>query len=164
MRVHREAAAGLHAGEAGDARLPQALLQADVVAEFGEIVVPPGDRRDAEFGFHASRAPTRLLASVNADALLLAAFALLGARLIPCERADLGHADIPPGVARRPGEGVGDDGDDRRAVGGLSPIHRRPELGEAGDMPRQRRPSTARASRSRLANGHLHLGNPQSGC
>ena len=51
-RVHREAAAGLHAGEAGLAGLPQALLQRDVVAQFGEVIVPPGDRRDAKLGSH----------------------------------------------------------------------------------------------------------------
>jgi hypothetical protein len=50
-RAHTlEAAARLHAREAGDARLVEALLQAYVVGEVGEIVVPPGDGRNSEFG------------------------------------------------------------------------------------------------------------------
>ena len=36
-----------HAGEAGRARLAQAFLERDVVAEFGKIVVPPRDGRHA---------------------------------------------------------------------------------------------------------------------
>ena len=51
-RVEREAASGFHAGEAGNARLPQAFLQRNVIAQLGKIVVPPGDGGDAQFGFH----------------------------------------------------------------------------------------------------------------
>jgi hypothetical protein len=51
VHVHREAAEGLHAGESSDARLTQAFLQADVVAGFSEIVVPPRDGGDSELGF-----------------------------------------------------------------------------------------------------------------
>ena len=52
IRIFREAAAFFHAGEAGRARLAQAFFQRHVIAEFRKIVIPPGDGRHAEFGFH----------------------------------------------------------------------------------------------------------------
>src|SRR5918993_4026341 len=52
-RIHWEAAACLHAREAGHTRLAKALLEADVVAQLCEVVVPPGDRRNAQLRFHA---------------------------------------------------------------------------------------------------------------
>jgi len=51
-RIVGEAAAFFHAGKAGGTGLPEALLEAHVVAELDEIVVPPRDRRHAQFGFH----------------------------------------------------------------------------------------------------------------
>src|SRR5712671_3838679 len=48
--------------------------------------------------------------------------------------ADLWHADIPPGIARCPGEGVGDDGQNRGAVGVPGPVDRRTKIGEAFDL------------------------------
>ena len=64
VHVHREAPARLHAGESGDARLPEAFLEADVVGEFGEVVVPPGDGRYSKFGFHVGHTPMRCLARI----------------------------------------------------------------------------------------------------
>ena len=59
-----KAAALLHAGEAGRARLAQAFLQRHVVAEFRKIVVPPRDGGHAQFGFQVvtpvSRSPSPL--------------------------------------------------------------------------------------------------------
>ncbi len=62
----------------------------------------------------------------DADALLLAALPL---RLVPRVHdgapAHFRHADVPPRIARRPGEGVGDDRDHRRAVRRPGPVQRR---------------------------------------
>ena len=63
--VHREAAAGFHAGEARDRGLAQAFLQAHVIAEFRKVVVPPGDRGNSKFPFHLIRP-----CFSNSDALL----------------------------------------------------------------------------------------------
>jgi hypothetical protein len=63
--VHREAAAGFHAGEARDRGLAQAFLQAHVIAEFRQVVVPPGDRGNSKFRFHLIRP-----CSSNSDTLL----------------------------------------------------------------------------------------------
>ena len=51
LRVVGEAAAHLHAGEAGRARLAQTFLQRHVIAQFHEIVVPPRYGGHAQFGF-----------------------------------------------------------------------------------------------------------------
>ena len=48
----REAAALLHPGKTCRARLAQTLLQRHVIAQFRQIVVPPGDGRHAKFCFH----------------------------------------------------------------------------------------------------------------
>ena len=130
VHVHREAAAGLHAGEACDARLSQALLEADVVGEFGEIVVPPGDGGDSEFGFHARHTPTRCLARICSCSLR--------AFCTDSRVRDLRHADVPVGVAGDPGPGVGGDRQDGRPVVALGPFERRFEVGEALAMPRGR--------------------------
>ena len=51
-RILREFAAGLGAGEAGLAAFGEAHVERRIAAELREIVVRPGDRSDAETGFH----------------------------------------------------------------------------------------------------------------
>src|SRR5262249_34132966 len=61
-RIHRELAAGLGAAEAGEPALRQAGLQRRIAAELRQVVVRPGDWRDAEPDAARLRhAPTRCL-------------------------------------------------------------------------------------------------------
>ena len=122
-------------------RLAQAFLQADVVGKLREVVVPPGDRGDAESSPSSSHTPTRCLARI---------FDLPGAGLAHAlALGDLGHAHVPVGVARHPGEGVGVDGDDRGAVGRPAPRPSRPRGRRGSRSGGRARPSTRRAWRSR---------------
>ena len=88
----------------------------------------------------------------DADALVL----LVGLPLRPRRPhlgaiADLGHADLPPGTALRPGIRVDGHDDDVAAVRGLGPGKGRREVRDAARLARRSRPSTRRASRSRPA-------------
>src|SRR6266702_5081145 len=69
LHLHREAAAGLHAGEACCACLPQAFVEADVVGQFREIVVPPGDRGYSKLCFHQRYTLMRCLARISSCCL-----------------------------------------------------------------------------------------------
>src|SRR5690242_20486633 len=67
-----------------------------------------------------SRRPKGRSAGSDPDPLLLAAVHLCRPRLVHLSpAAHFRHADIPPCIARRPGKGIGDEGDDRGPVGGL---------------------------------------------
>src|SRR5712672_1909496 len=74
-------------------------------------------------------------AESNADTLLLAALELVFRGFEnTLAGADLWHADIPPGIARGPGEGVRDDGQNRGAIGIPGPVDGRTKIGEAFDL------------------------------
>src|SRR5579859_1555897 len=83
----------------------------------------------------------RWAASWSSDSNALAAAAML-LSLSGCAdfgaSAHLRHADVPPGVARRPCEGVGDDRDHGGTIGGLGPVERLPQIGKALDVARKR--------------------------
>jgi len=63
--VHRKPAAGLHAGKAGLRGLGKASFQRNVAADFRQVVVPPGDGCNAEFGFHGRAPGQRFRTSKN---------------------------------------------------------------------------------------------------
>ena len=86
---------------------------------------------------------------LDPNPLLLPPLGLVLARLLHGRaRRNLRHADVPPGVARRPGVGVGLHHDDRGAVGGLRPADARPR-GRSGSRPcASARPSRRRARRN----------------
>src|SRR5205809_874230 len=87
----------------------------------------------------AEDAPKRRRTNSDTYALPFAAFGLHGMGLANLFAvADLRYADVPPRITGSPGEGIGDDGDDSGAVGGLRPFDRLAEVGKAFDMPRQR--------------------------
>ena len=53
-RIEREPPPRLHARKARNRGLTQTFLERNIVAQFREIVIPPGDRGNSEFGFHGA--------------------------------------------------------------------------------------------------------------